>query len=250
MKKTIQKHILLWLTIAVILIVYYGRVNSDFLEAFYYVIMLMPVAVGTAYVFNYYLVPNFLLTKRYWTFALYMFYMLVITLYLEMMVMVFSFIYLYNFRYGEMNPLTVDTISVATTIYLIVFGFAFFRMIESLRKSVAEKAALTEKIEKEKAKVLTVISDRQQIPIPLDQIRFIESLSDYVRIDHENGKTMTKEKISKLEERLPADFIRVHRSFIVNRKWVVAFSSEHVKVADETIPVSRKYKKKVMEVLS
>ncbi|MEQ8681760.1 MAG: hypothetical protein RID25_18500, partial [Cyclobacteriaceae bacterium] len=66
MKKTIQKHILLWLTIAVILIVYYGRVNGDFSEAFYYVTMLMPIAVGTAYVFNYYLVPNYLLTKRYW----------------------------------------------------------------------------------------------------------------------------------------------------------------------------------------
>ena len=249
MKKTIQKHILLWLTITVTLIVYYGRVNSDFLEAFYYVIMLMPVAVGTAYVFNYYFVPKYLLTRRYWAFALNMFYMLVITLYLEMMVMVFSFIYLYNFRYGEMNPLTVDTISVATNIYLIVFGFAFFRMIESLRKSVAEKKSLAEKIEKEKQQVLTVVSDRQQVPILLENIQYIESLADYVRIHHLDGKTMTKEKITALEERLPADFIRVHRSFIINRKWLSAFNSEQLVISDMKIPMGRKYKKRVMEEL-
>ncbi len=249
MKKRIVKHISLWTIIALILVVYYGRVNGNFTEAFYFVTMLMPVAVGTAYVFNYYLVPNYLLTKKYWTFALYMFYMFVFTLYLEMMVIVFSFIFLYDFQYGKMNPMTLDTISVAANIYLIVFGFAFFRMIESLRKAAAEKAALTGKIEKNKQKVLTVISDRQQIPILLDQIKFIESLSDYVSIVHENGKTITKERISNLEEKLPTDFIRVHRSFIVNRKWISAFNSEQLAIADAKIPISRKYKKGVMEEL-
>lgn len=249
MKKRIVKHISLWTIIALILVVYYGRVNGNFSEAFFFVTMLMPVAVGTAYVFNYYLVPNYLITKRYWIFTLYMFYMFVFTLYLEMMVIVFSFIFLYDFQYGKMNPLTVDTISVAANIYLIVFGFAFFRMLESLRKSVAEKSVLNESIEKNKQKVLTVISDRQQIPIPLDQIKFIESLSDYVSIDHENGKTITKEKISKLEEKLPANFLRVHRSFIINRNWISAFNSEQLAIADAKIPISRKYKKRVMEEL-
>ncbi len=246
MKKTILKHVLLWCLTALILILYYGRENTDYVEAFYFVTMLMPVAVGTAYFFNYYLVPNYLLTRRYWVFALYMFYMFVFTLYLEMLVLVFSFIFLYNFQYGEMNPLTVDTISVATTIYLIVFAFAFFRMIESLRKSDAEKRALNERIKKDQQKVLTVISDRQQVPILLDQIRYIESLADYVRIDHENGKTITKEKISTLEERLPSGFIRVHRSFIVSRKWVTAFNSEQVLLGEDAIPVSRTYKKEAM----
>ncbi|XOV93199.1 MAG: LytR/AlgR family response regulator transcription factor [Bacteroidota bacterium] len=249
MKNNILKHILLWITIAVILVVYYGRVNSDFMEAFYYVTMLMPVAVGTAYVFNYYLVPNYLLTKRYWMFSLYMFYMVVITLYLEMMVMVFSFIYMYNFRFGDMNPLTVDTLSVATTIYLIVFGFAFFRMIESLRQVDSEKALLRERLEKDQQQILTVVSDRHQVPIVMDNIRFIESLADYVMIHQVDGKTMTKEKISVLEESLPSNFIRIHRSFIVNKRWITAFNSEHVVMIDEKIPVSRTYKKKALEEL-
>ncbi len=237
---------LLWCIVATILVLYYGRGNANYVEAFYFVTMLMPVAVGTAYFFNYYLVPNYLLARKYWTFALYMFYMVVITLYLEMLALVFSFVFLYNYQYGEMNPLTVDTFSVFTTIYLIVFTFAFFRMIEFYRRSDSEKRSLIEKIELEKQKILTVISDRKQVPILIDEISYLESLANYVRIDHEKGKTITKEKISALEAQLPSHFVRVHRSFIVNKHRISSFNSEHVTVGEDNIPISRTFKKKTL----
>ena len=60
----------------------------------------------------------------------------------------------------------------------------------------------------------------------------------------------SKEKISHMEEYLPEGFIRIHRSFIVNRSKISTFSREHVVVGGMELPVSRSYKKEVLEALS
>ncbi|MCK5839077.1 MAG: LytTR family transcriptional regulator [Bacteroidales bacterium] len=52
---------------------------------------------------------------------------------------------------------------------------------------------------------------------------------------------------SRIEERLPPQFIRIHRSFIVNLEKVVSFSREQVSIPDMNLPISRTYKKKAFE---
>ena len=49
--------------------------------------------MGTSYLFNFYLVPKYLLSKKYGWFALYFFYLLVISLYLQMWILMFSFMF-------------------------------------------------------------------------------------------------------------------------------------------------------------
>jgi hypothetical protein len=56
--------------------------------------MLLPVAVGTSYSFNYFLVPRYLLKKRYKKFSLYLAYLLIVSTWLEMWVITGSFILL------------------------------------------------------------------------------------------------------------------------------------------------------------
>ena len=61
------------------------------------------------------------------------------------------------------------------------------------------------------------VKDRQQIHVvPVVDIDYIESDGDYVKI-HTGNSSYLKEKTMKyFEENLPRQFIRIHRSFIVN----------------------------------
>jgi len=86
--------------------------------------------------------------------------------------------------------------------------------------------------------------------IELNDVLFIESLSNYVKIHTKIETVITKEKISKLEERLPINFIRIHRSFLVNKNYVDNFGKEKLTIAERQLNISRTYKKAVLEELN
>jgi len=95
-----------------------------------------------------------------------------------------------------------------------------------------------------------VRSDRKVVKILLKDIRFIESLKDYVKVHLEGEVIITKEKISTLEEKLPGEqFIRTHRSFLVSAKYIKAFTSETIEIKNHEIPIGRTYKNSVLSFL-
>ncbi len=95
-----------------------------------------------------------------------------------------------------------------------------------------------------------VRSGRKIVKIFLNDILFIESLKDYVKIHSENEIIITREKISALEEKLPEDqFIRTHRSFLVAVSNIRAFTSETIEIKKHEIPIGRTYKNSVLSFL-
>ncbi len=62
-----------------------------------------------------------------------------------------------------------------------------------------------------------VVKDRHKIHIsPVDQVRYIESMDDYVMIYTTEGRYMKQKTMKYFESALnPKDFIRIHRSYIV-----------------------------------
>jgi len=79
----------------------------------------------------------------------------------------------------------------------------------------------------------------------------MESLGDYVKIHQDSCKSiLTREKISKFEAALPANFLRIHRSFIVNTDKIENFNREQIQIIDTCLPISRTYKKAVWKFLS
>jgi DNA-binding LytR/AlgR family response regulator len=85
--------------------------------------------------------------------------------------------------------------------------------------------------------------ERQMIKVLLDQILYIESLKDYVKIVCENqAPIISKQTISALEEMLPRKkFLRIHRSFIISADKTNSFSRENVLINGHSIPVGRTY---------
>ncbi|WAC15364.1 LytR/AlgR family response regulator transcription factor [Dyadobacter pollutisoli] len=92
--------------------------------------------------------------------------------------------------------------------------------------------------------------DKEMVKLFLDDILWIESLKDYVRVHTTTGPLVSYLRISYLEEKLPPDrFVRIHKSFIVSLDHIQAVSATYIRVDNEEIPIGRIYKAKLDKVL-
>jgi len=92
--------------------------------------------------------------------------------------------------------------------------------------------------------------ERKMVKIVLDEVSYIESLKDYLKIHTLNGTVVTRETISNIEARLPkAKFLRIHRSYIVAINFITSYTQEYVEVAKMMLPISRSHKAEVNEQL-
>jgi DNA-binding LytR/AlgR family response regulator len=92
--------------------------------------------------------------------------------------------------------------------------------------------------------------DRKMVKVMVDDIIYIESLKDYVRVVTPARHIVAKQTITALQEMLPEDqFLRIHRSFVVARPKIDAYTPSHVEVQGKELPIGRHFKHEVERVL-
>ena len=98
-----------------------------------------------------------------------------------------------------------------------------------------------------------VKSDYKLVQIELDKILYIEGLKDYIKIHTEDEPRPILSLISMraMEEKLPADrFIRVHRSFIVQKQKIKVIDKGRIVFGKEYIPISDSYKQELQNYVN
>lgn len=91
-------------------------------------------------------------------------------------------------------------------------------------------------------KTITIKSGYDLFKIKLDEITHIESDSEYANFYTSSKKIMSLQSLKSLERTLdPAVFIRVHRSFIINRNKVTGLKGRDLSLGTIVIPVSDSY---------
>ncbi|MPM68491.1 Transcriptional regulatory protein BtsR [bioreactor metagenome] len=114
------------------------------------------------------------------------------------------------------------------------------------------KIASEEKGEAEVSGIF-VRSDYKLLHILFEDILLVEGLKDYIKIftDKEAKPILTLMSLKSMEEELPsAQFIRVHRSFIVNRDKIVRVERNRIIIGKHEIPIGETYRKTFMEVIN
>ena len=217
--------------------------------AFYFSVLLLPIVMGTTYFFNLYLVPKYLLSGKYWLFALYFFYMLVVSLYLEMLVSLLSFAVLAEFRTDAINLKGISIFILGITLYLIIFVSSFIRLVVQFRHKEQLVATLQSEKERNRKASIQVRADRKNQLVMLEDLLYLESLNDYVKVVTTKSELVTREKITKLSALLPDQFIRIHRSFVVNSEKVASYTNTELVIDGTSLPISRTYKKSALEAL-
>ena len=81
-------------------------------------------------------------------------------------------------------------------------------------------------------------------------IKYIESSSGYVTFYNNSKNLLVNGTLKRVEEKLDSNnFIRVHRSYIVNLNRISGYSSDYIEIDSVKVPLSRLYKKNVVEIL-
>jgi len=91
---------------------------------------------------------------------------------------------------------------------------------------------------------------KKKVRIFLDEILYIESLKEYIRIIAKDKAILTKFQLGEIEELLKQNnFLRTHRSFIVAKDKIEAFSATDIEINGKQIPIGRSYKDQVFAAL-
>lgn len=82
----------------------------------------------------------------------------------------------------------------------------------------------------QKKEFLSIKADHKTMLVKVDNIVFIESVGEYVRINMEDGtKHVALFRMKNIIQSLPSDtFIRVHRSYIVNKRFITSYTKGRI----------------------
>lgn len=106
---------------------------------------------------------------------------------------------------------------------------------------------------KEEVESIFVKSDYKLIQVELKNILYIEGLKDYIKIYEENSPKpiLSLMSMKSMEELLPASrFIRVHRSYIVQKDKIRIIDRGRIVFGKNYIPVSDSYKQIFQDFLN
>jgi len=131
----------------------------------------------------------------------------------------------------------------------LVKPIEFNRFLAAVNKLNSTKPVQILAPEKEKEFMFFNIS-KKKVKIYLEDILYIESLREYIRIVTTNKTIQTKLQLSQIEALLPkSHFIRIHRSFIVAKNKIEAFTSTDVEINNKQISIGRSYKELVQSII-
>lgn len=98
---------------------------------------------------------------------------------------------------------------------------------------------------------VNLLADKKYHRVLISEIQYLQSLDNYVKVYTTRGVLICYERLSAMEARLSgSQFLRIHRSYLVNVAHVGAFTSAHVDLADTTLPIGRSYRKEVLQLLN
>ena len=128
--------------------------------------------------------------------------------------------------------------------------YSLDRFLKAVHRALEKESPRGEATLPNSDRFLYIRADRKMVKVMVDEILYIESMKDYIRIFLTNGQIITKQTITAIEAMLPHDdFMRVHRSFIVSHKKISAYNQNSVFIGKIELPLGPLYKQTIKKRL-
>lgn len=130
----------------------------------------------------------------------------------------------------------VEGFELDATDYLVK-PYSFERFLKAVNRAL-ERLRENRSAEGPGGKIL-VKADKKLYAVLFSEILFIEGQGDYIRIHTNQLKLMVHDTIKNFLESLPSEeFMRIHKSFVVNLKQIEFIEGNQVSIGEQTIPAS------------
>lgn len=126
--------------------------------------------------------------------------------------------------------------------------FSFERFVKAVNK-VKDKSQ-TANTSANSADYILLKADKKIYRTPYDDILFMESLGDYVKVYLKDKVLIVTTTLKRLVEELPTtEFIRTHKSFIINKSKLEYIEGNQIKIRDQFITIGQSYREEVLKGL-
>ncbi len=131
----------------------------------------------------------------------------------------------------------------------LVKPFDFPRFAKAMARVTA--AAASRQLQPSTADGTIFLRDGTNIQrVDLSDVQCVQAQSNYVSFLLGNGQNvMSLVSMAKLEEILPDDFVRIHRSYIVSRKRIIRIEGSKAIVGTHSFPIGDSYRARLLERL-
>jgi DNA-binding LytR/AlgR family response regulator len=129
------------------------------------------------------------------------------------------------------------------------FTKAVYKAVDALSKPAASGPGSREEVKPP----LYIKSDGRNYPVDIDDILYCEAMKNYTMIRLKDGqKLMPLIPLSRLETLLSeagGEFMQVHRSFLVAKRYITAVTANHVCISQAEIPIGVQFKEKFFKAI-
>ncbi len=139
------------------------------------------------------------------------------------------------------NPLSWNLVKEALLTNVMINFFFFY--IPSLTYGIVKRALLFE----QNFSRIAVQDGRQVVYIDAKDLLFLESDGNYVKFHQRSKVVLERTTLIEVLTRLPKQFIRCHKSFIVNSDLIDQKSTSEIVIGDQSIPIGRKFKENLRQ---
>lgn len=139
----------------------------------------------------------------------------------------------------------IDSYEIAAFDYLVkpVMSERFAKCVHRLRDffQLRGKAYAFEK--ESDSNYIIIKEGHDKYKVPLNDILYLEAMKDYTRIVTQSGQYLVLSTLTGMFDKLPAEkFIRIHRSYIVNRDKLDSTKGNKIYISAHELPVGKLYK--------
>ncbi len=144
--RKILMHLLLWVVAWFFFFYFFGYNSSDIIYVKWFSSFLLPLTMMVTYFVVYFLIPRYLLTKKYFLFSLYSFYTLVFSSYIIVLIIYGCLIFLLRFNISIMPPMSKNFIFVLILVFIVVGIVSFISLLNQNFKTLSRNKELQNKI--------------------------------------------------------------------------------------------------------
>lgn len=247
-------HLVFWVAYYILFSLIWHKPEYGLFASFYLEFILMPVRIMAVYCMLYFLIPNYLEKRLYRAFVI---GYVVLILGAGLLQMLFGAFFYEKLLVGshESFQLSIsgwvrNSILVNTTVLLLgcikVF-MLYVALKERTEHAIHSNEHDPHEVEQrqvhnntETNDFIVVKSQRRNHRLNIKDILYVEGLGNYVTYHLSDGdKKVVYGSLKEAHQQLPDDFIRLHRSYLVNKNAIESFNNEEVFIANKTIPRSK-----------
>lgn len=227
-------HVSFWLLYYLTFSLIWMKPEQGYFGSFFLEFILLPARLLAVYGMIYVLMPRYLLTQRFrWFFAGYA-SLLILAGAIQLLAHYFFYQKLFLDQPGKLWDIT-DFIRAVLLVNSTVIFVGAIRLLQ-LYLAAAKQLTLNER----ESRKIAIKANRKTHLINCDDILFIEGMGNYVSYHLTDGRKLVAHgSIKASMQDLSDDFVRTHRSYVVNRNKIDAYNGDEIFIAEHALPRSK-----------